>query len=283
MENKNRIEFMKFNIYTLYPHIFESFLSTSLVARGIEKKVIKVSLIDWRKTHGKGVHKQVDDKPFGGGSGMVLQCEPIYQALRDNNGLGYPFDEVKGIEPNNSRFFEIAKINKIKKVTISVTPKGFPINQDILYWLAEFDELNILCGRFEGFDERVNNFVDCELSLGDFVLNGGEVPAMAIIEGVSRLTDGFITKSSSVDHDSFSKSNNYYSENSEYSKIDSTSLRSTQNLFDNNWWNSRTKLLEHPVYTRPAIWNEFKVPELLLEGDHKLIQKWQLEWFKKID
>jgi tRNA (guanine37-N1)-methyltransferase len=273
---------MKFNIYTLYPQLFESFLSTSLIARGIDKEVIKVNLIDWRKSNGKGAHKQVDDKPFGGGSGMVLQCEPIFQCLQSNEGLGAFVNTAKGIIPNNSKFYELNTTQPQKKVTISMTPKGFPITQDILYWLADFEELNILCGRFEGFDERVNTFVDCELSLGDFVLNGGEVPAMALIEGVSRLTEGFITKSSSVDHDSFSIANNYYKENSEYSKIASTKTRTKTNLFDDQWWLSRVESLEHPVYTRPATWNNYKVPELLLNGDHKLIQKWQLSWFNNL-
>ncbi len=277
---------MKFNIFTLYPQLFDSFLSTSLVARGIDKEVIKVNLINWRDKYGKGAHKQVDDKPFGGGSGMVLKCDPIYEALVEHNALGSLSDQTKDIYPNNAKFYDLTKKEKITKVTISVTPKGFPITQDILYWLAQFEELNIVCGRFEGFDERVNNYIDCELSLGDFVLNGGEVPAMAIVEGVSRLTEGFITKSSSVDHDSYSKSNNFYNENSEYSKQvqnnKKLSLDESVNLFDNKWWFSRVRLLEHPVYTRPADFKGLKVPELLISGDHKLIQIWQLEWWKDL-
>ncbi|MGL4757858.1 MAG: hypothetical protein ACRCXZ_00845 [Patescibacteria group bacterium] len=272
---------MKFKIYTLYPQIFDSFLSTSLIARGVEKNVISAELINWRDQHGKGVHKQVDDKPFGGGSGMVLQCEPIFQALKANDSLGLFNTESKAITPNNAKFFDYNAKQPQKKVTISTSPKGFPITQDILYWLSTFEEMSIICGRFEGFDERVNNLVDLELSLGDFVLNGGEVAAMAIIEGVSRLTNGFITKHSSVEHDSFSKSNNYYSENSEYSKVKSKSSSiDSSNLFDNDWWMSRVKLYEHPIYTRPAIWNGLPVPELLISGDHKKIQNWQMNWYK---
>ena len=216
---------------------------------------------------------------------MVLQCEPIHQSLTENNALSSLFASPKSLYPNNSRFYELNRLSPQKKVTILTTPRGFPLNQDILYWLSTFEEINILSGRFEGFDDRVNNMVDVELSLGDFVLNGGEVASMAIIEGVSRLTKGFITKESSIDHDSFSKSLNYYAENSEYSKqsvIKNLSLETSKeyNLFDNDYWYSRIEQYEHPIYTRPVIWNSLEVPAVLVNGNHKLIQKWQINWYK---
>jgi tRNA (guanine37-N1)-methyltransferase len=273
---------MKFKIFTLYPDIFTSFLSTSLIARGISKDIIQVNTINWRNEFGIGVHRQVDDKPFGGGTGMVLQCGPIYQSLLQNNALGVFFEDKKDIYPNNSKFYEHWKINKNNKVTINLTPKGHVINQDTLYWLSNFKEINILCGRFEGFDDRVNNLVDLELSIGDYVLNGGEIGAMVLIEGVSRLVPDFITKGNSVDHDSFSKHNNYYFEHQEYSKLENIIKDDKEkNLFDDKKWFEKINLYEHPVYTRPQIWKNLEVPEILINGDHKKIQKWKLDWYKK--
>lgn len=270
---------MHFRIFTLYPQIFDSFFATSLVARGLSKGIIKHELINWRDEAGVGVHRQVDDKPFGGGTGMVLQCEPIYQSLVNHNALGLCSESDKDIYPNNSKFYNQNAITKANKVTIMLTPRGHKITQGVLEYLASFEELNILCGRFEGFDERVNNLVDLELSLGDFVLNGGEVAAMALVEGVSRLVPDFITKSSSVSHDSFSSGLNYYEEQKEYSKISKVESSNT-NLFDDNLWMSNISKLEHPVYTRPQDWRGRKVPEFIVNGNHALIQKWKISWYK---
>jgi tRNA (guanine37-N1)-methyltransferase len=270
---------MNFRIFTLYPQIFDSFFGTSLIARGLSKGIIKYELINWRDEAGVGVHKQVDDKPFGGGSGMVLQCEPIYQSLVKHNALGLFSDSEKGIHPNNSRFYKLTSEANIKKVSIMLTPRGHKVTQSVLEYLSSFEELNILCGRFEGFDERVNNMVDLELSLGDFVLNGGEVAAMAVVEGVSRLVPDFITKSSSVSHDSFSSGLNYYEEQKVYSKISKIETSNT-NLFDDMLWMSNISRLEHPVYTRPQDWRGRKVPDFIVNGNHALIQKWKMNWYR---
>jgi tRNA (guanine37-N1)-methyltransferase len=297
---------VQYRIFTLHPDIFTSFLANSLIARGQAKDIISVNLVNWREKYGVGEYKQVDDKPFGGGHGMVLQPEPIYQALHEFGGVSSFFKELSTPEihnhplPNNSNFYTKSDFSK---VTISLTPRGFRLNQQMFEWLARFQEMNILCGRYEGFDARVSDMIDLELSLGDFVLNGGEVAAMSLVEGVSRLIPGFVTKSGTVMHDSFSSSLNHYEEQREFvigkhnlntinqSKklsIDPTlddvlnelSLDGS-NIFDDIEW-ARTVLprIEHPQYTRPSEWRGLKVPDVLLEGNHKKIQDWRTNWYK---
>lgn len=309
---------MKFNIFSLHPEIFESFVSTSLIARGVSQNIIEFELINWRQKYGIGNYHQVDDRPFGGGSGMVLMLEPILKALTDTNFLS---DFVKSknklavpkvfdtVLPPNAEFYNYSQNNNSdsnkSQVTISLTPRGFPINQQVCEWLAgNFDQLNILCGRYEGFDSRISNFVDLELSLGSFVTNGGEVPAMALVEAVSRLTPGFITKDTSVLHDSFSSELNDYSEQKEFvvgkkkleqigilnqdqslnlakSKSFGHSAQKSANLFNNLWWEENIlPFIEHPQFTRPEISSNLAVPKVLIEGDHKKIQQWRQNWYK---
>jgi len=289
---------MNFKILTLYPQIFESFLNTSLVARGLSKNIIQIETINWREKYGVGNHKQVDDKPFGGGSSMVLQADPVFRALNDLKAVSPLFKEStkeiehKRIIPPNSNFENFKKLNpKYKKVTISLTPRGFDINQNIIEWLAkDFDEMTILCGRFEGFDARVSEAVDLELSLGNFVLNGGEVAAMAILEAVSRLRPGFIVKDTSALHDSFSSELNFYSEQKEFINSRNTSKKNriefkeknnkNQILFDDKLWlKNILPFIEHPQYTRPEIWKNIKTPKILLSGNHHKIQEWRINWF----
>lgn len=289
---------MHYTVFTLQPNIFDSFLSNSLIARGISNNIISVNRVNWREKYGIGGYKQIDDKPFGGGHGMVLQPDPIFQALNDANLVSTLYEKSNKIinhnriVPNNSNFYQNWQSNekKVGKVTISLTPRGFPINQQLVEWLSSnFYELGILCGRYEGFDHRINEFVDLELSLGDFVLNGGEVAAMALIESVSRLLPGFVTKSENVMHDSFSSQLNHYVEQEEYvigkNKFQNYERIPKNNtnlqLFDDNKWktNVLTKI-EHPQYSRPEIWNNLQVPEILLSGNHKKIQNWRLNWWK---
>lgn len=270
---------MLYRIFTLYPQIFDSYLKTSLMARAISKNIITFELINWREKFAKGNHKQVDDKPFGGGSGMVLQCQPIYEALLANSALGNFFGQEKGFLPNNSKLYELTKQKNIKSLTINLTPKGFPIDQRTMEWLSGFETLNILCGRFEGFDERVNTVVDLELSLGDFVLNGGEVASMALCEGISRLLPDFITKKTSIEHESFSLTSNHYSEQEEYSKILSKIKKTDIILFDDQKWLKRIQLYEQPIYTRPQVWQGLEVPKVLVDGNHKEIQLWRNKWY----
>jgi tRNA (guanine37-N1)-methyltransferase len=358
---------MLFKIFTLHPDIFESFTRNSLIARGLAKNIIKFEFLNWREKYGIGNYKQVDDSPFGGGSGMVLMAEPIIKAMEDSScfddsgiskldvnaqsdchpelvsgsptiedvvgkKLGSEIDRHSRLDresptieevheknndhtsflPNNAKFYEEIKTgqNKTNKVNIMMTPRGFPMNQKVVEWLAEdFDEINILCGRYEGFDARVNDFVDLELSIGNFVLNGGEVGAMCLAEAVSRLVPDFISKNNSVLHDSFSSGLNEYKEFqfdnaktqykksivaaasvSPFSKVATTptlslelsnnNLQNTENLFDNNWWKSNIlPYIEHPQYTRPEIWRNVSVPAILKTGDHAKIQKWRTKWY----
>jgi tRNA (guanine37-N1)-methyltransferase len=317
---------MKYRIFTLHPDLFSSFTQNSLIARGIEKNVIEIELVNWREKYGFGNYKQVDDKPFGGGSGMVLMCEPIYQALKEYNAvsplyeinksinqgmsersdlkeLNQFFDTLpessdlklygnthKKVYPNNSQFENIYKKLNTRKATISLTPRGFPINQEIVEWLAkDFDELNILCGRYEGFDSRICETVDLELSLGNFITNGGEIPSMALIESVSRLIPNFITKNTSVIHDSFSSGLNNYIEQSEFivGKNNKNNVneinwerKPATKLFNNTWWIENVlPFIEHPQYTRPTIWQGMSVPTILMSGDHKKIHMWRRKWY----
>lgn len=290
---------MLYRIFTLLPRIFDSFWQSSLIARGLEKEIIKYELVNYREQFAHGNYRQVDDRPFGGGSGMVLQVEPIFKALSHYKAVSglfkLPTKEISHnkIVPNNRKFMEAVlnpqlKLYKTKKVTILLTPRGFPLNQIQLEFLSQnFQEINILCGRYEGFDHRVSELVDLEISIGNFVTNGGEVPAMALIEGVSRLIPGFITKNTSVLHDSFSKELNFHREESLYSKKSRPDHNSLLNpkqldfLFDDEFWKKNIlPRIEHPQYSRPEVWNNFKVPEVLLSGDHKAISNWRLNWYK---
>lgn len=304
---------MKYKVFTLLPQIFESFVSASLIARAIDQNVISINTLNWRDNYGIGNYKQIDDKPYGGGSGMVLMADPIFSALKDNDSLGYFAGNLETLEnakhhrqilPNNSKFYgKVESFKKtdtpIKKVTISLTPKGYKFDQKVANWLTNFEEITILCGRYEGFDNRVSEVVDLELSIGDYVTNGGEVPAMVLIEAVSRLIPGFVTKSGSVNHDSFSSSNNDYLENREYiigsrrlkqmqesgsKKLDyfypSKSSDSKTNLFDElDYLENILPLIEHPQYTRPQIWKNLAVPKDALDGDHKTVSKWRKKWY----
>ncbi len=296
---------MNFRIFTLHPDFFESFKSTSLIARGIEKKVINIETVNWRDDFGIGNYKQVDDKPFGGGNGMVLMAEPIVSALEKYDAVSQikstGSGEYKRILPNNAQFWDAWQKGELanKKVTISLTPRGFPINQQIIEWLADsFDETNIICGRYEGFDSRVSDCVDLELSIGDFVLNGGEAASICLIEAISRLRPGFITKEGSVLHDSFSSNLNQYNEHGEYvfgkqrlaqsqnlrtqNSIKKINWQTHPNLFDNDLYMQQiAPKIEHPQFTRPQIWREVDIPKVLTTGDHKKIQKWRENWYKK--
>jgi tRNA (guanine37-N1)-methyltransferase len=205
---------MQINVVTIFPEYFDSPLKISLVGKAIADGRIEVRMHDLRD-HGTGVHRQVDDAPYGGGAGMVMMVEPLSKAL----------------EPlaNTYRVF--------------FTPAGSPLTQATLDRLATMDAVTFVCGRYEGMDERVvEHFIDEEVSLGDFVLLGGEVAAAAVIEGIARLLPGVIGNPASIDHESF-----------------------------------RAGELEEPQYTRPAEFNGWSVPEVLLSGNHGAVDEWRAE------
>ena len=205
---------MKIDILTLFPSMFEGFLNESIIKRAIDKKLVSINIYNFRD-YSLDPHKKVDDYPYGGGEGIVLMPQPI-------------FDCVESIRTPDSK-------------VILMTPQGIKYNQKIAYELTNFKHLIIICGHYEGFDERIRSLADIELSIGDFVLTGGEIPAMAISDSIIRLLDGVILKESS-ENDSF----------------------------NNN-------LLDYPVYTHPADFRGMKVPDVLLSGDHKKINEYRKE------
>lgn len=205
---------MKIHVVTMFPRYFDGPLAVSLVAKAIEDGTVEVVLHDLRE-HGAGQHRQLDDAPFGGGPGMVMMIEPLAKAL----------------EP----------LAETHRVLFSAA--GKPMTQQALDTWAGLDELTLVCGRYEGVDQRViDNLIDEEVSLGDYVLAGGEVAAAAAIEGITRLLPGVLGNPESTATESF-----------------------------------RDGLLEEPVYTRPAEFRGWLVPEVLLSGDHGKIAAWRRE------
>ena len=199
---------------TMFPGFFDGPLGVSIVARGVEAGMLEVVLLDLRE-HGLGRHRQLDDAPFGGGPGMVMMVEPLAAALE-------PLDATH---------------------RVLFTPAGAPLTQATLDRWAGMPEITFVCGRFEGVDQRVvDNYIDEETSVGDFVLAGGEVAAALAIEGIARLIPGVVGNPGSTETESF-----------------------------------RDGLIEEPVYTRPAVFRGFEVPEVLLSGNHALIDEWRKE------
>ncbi|OEG00376.1 tRNA (guanosine(37)-N1)-methyltransferase TrmD [Vulcanibacillus modesticaldus] len=213
---------MKIDILTLFPEMFQGVLGSSILKRAQEKEVVKINLINFRD-FSTSKHKTVDDYPYGGGNGMVLKPEPIFAA-------------VESITDH-----EKARI-------IMLTPQGKTFNQRIAEELKEEKHLIFLCGHYEGFDERIReHLVTDELSIGDYVLTGGELATMVVMDSVVRLLPGVLGNEGSVETDSFS-----------------------------------TGLLEYPQYTRPEVFREWKVPEILLSGHHQKIEEWRRkESFKR--
>ena len=203
-----------FDIITLFPKAFELINNLGVITRALEKNLINVNLHDLRE-YGEGNYRQVDDKPYGGGSGMVLKPEPIYKA----------HDSIDKL-PNSK--------------TLLMTPQGKVLKQqDLLRW-SSLDQLIIICGQYEGFDERVRCLADEEVSIGDYVLSGGEIPSISIINGLTRLLPGTLGDPGSLIDESHNSS-----------------------------------LLEYPHYTRPLVFKEMRVPDILVSGNHEEIKLWR--------
>lgn len=205
---------MRIDVLTLFPESIEGFLNESIIKRAINNKKVEINLINFRD-YSPLNNNQVDDTPYGGGAGMVLRCEPIFNAIND--------------------------IKTDDAYVIMLTPEGNKYNQTKAKELTSKKHIILLCGHYEGFDERIKTLVDEEISIGDYILTGGEIAAAAIIDSTVRLIDGVITKES----------------------LDSES-------FDDN-------LLDYPTYTKPAEYNGLKVPDVLISGNHELIKKWREE------
>ncbi|NCC80752.1 MAG: tRNA (guanosine(37)-N1)-methyltransferase TrmD [Clostridia bacterium] len=210
---------MHFKIFTLFPGMFEGPFNESLIKKAIDKGILTIDVINFRD-YAFSKHQTVDDTPFGGGQGMLLKPEPLIEALEQNTGMGKNDEE------------EI----------ILLSPQGKRFTQKDALLLSQKKELSIICGHYEGFDERIRDYVTKEYSIGDYVLTGGEIPAMVMVDCISRLVPGVIKEESSFLEDSF--------------------------------YNG---LLEYPHYTKPRNFRGKEVPEILLSGHHENIRKWRLK------
>jgi tRNA (guanine37-N1)-methyltransferase len=210
---------MKIQIITLFPEMFNGVLNTSMLWKAQEKKLVEYSLINLRD-FGLGPRKQVDDTPYGGGDGMLLKPEPLFAAV----------EHAKEIDPN-------AKV-------LLMTPRGDLFDQEMARELSATENgLIIICGRYEGYDERITTIVDKQLSIGQYVLTGGELPSMVIVDAVTRLIPGVLGGETSAQNESFSEEDT----------------------------------IEHPQYTRPEEFQGLKVPNILLSGHHAEIERWRKE------
>ena len=213
---------MIYNIITTQPQIYDSFLKTGLIARGIDKKIIDIkihNLYDF----GIGVHKSIDDTPYGGGAGMVIRVDVIDRALEKMQNA-----KLKSQNDN------------LKSKIILLTPQGKKFDQNIAKKFAKLDEIILISGRFEGYDERIRDLADVEISIGDYVLTSGDLPALVLIDAISRHVPRFIDRKESIEQESFE---------------------------DN--------LLEYPQYTKPNIFQGKKIPKILISGNHAEIAKWR--------
>jgi len=208
---------MQIDILTIFPEMFESPFNYSMVKRAIDGDYVSIDPINFRN-YGVGKHRMVDDTPYGGGAGMLLKPEPIFEAL----------DEINQNQPNT------------KKRVILMDPAGKPFDQAMAEDFSTEEHLVFICGHYEGYDERIRTLVTDEVSLGDYVLTGGELAAMVMVDATVRLIPGVVGNKSSIEEDSHS-----------------------------------TGLLEHPHYTRPASYRGLDVPDVLMSGNHALIDEWR--------
>ncbi len=206
---------MQFEVISLFPEMFSSVLDASLLGKAVKSGALGVQFTDLRR-FGLGAHQSVDDTPYGGGAGMVLRPEPIISAIES-------IEDARG---------------KARKILL--TPTGNSLTQENVRRLAAEPRIMLICGRYEGFDARIRNFVDEEISIGDFVLSGGELGAMIVIDAISRHLPGVLGNAASTTEESF-----------------------------------ETGLLEYPQFTRPPAFRDLTVPEVLLSGNHERIRKWR--------
>lgn len=208
---------MRIDILTLFPEMFAGPFAASILARAQQNGLVELHLHDYRR-HGLGRHRSVDDTPYGGGGGMLLRPEPLFAAVEEITSAGGP-----------------------KPLVVLLTPQGQTFNQHLARELAKEEHLVLICGRYEGFDERIRTaLADREISIGDFVLTGGELPAMVLVDAVVRLLPGALGAEDGAKNDSFASG-----------------------------------LLDYPQYTKPAEYRGLKVPEILLSGDHARIAAWR--------
>jgi tRNA (guanine37-N1)-methyltransferase len=216
---------MRIDVVTLFPEIFSGYLGQGLLKKAIDRSLVDIQLHDLR-AWSTDKHQKVDDRPFGGGPGMILQVQPVIDCVE-----------------------HVQKLEKAPSQVILLTPQGKPLDQPLVEQLANQPRQILLCGRYEGFDQRVIDLLDpLEISIGDYILNGGEVAAMVVIDAVIRLLPGVLGDERSAIEDSFSSGN---------------------------------RLLEGPQYTRPRQYRGHDVPEVLLSGDHEAIAQWRKDQSEK--
>jgi tRNA (guanine37-N1)-methyltransferase len=225
MKLKNRPR-LRIDILTLFPRMFEGPLTESLIGRARERGTVDVRIVNIRDFSDDAKHRAVDDRPYGGGPGMVLRAEPVYRALR---ACGVPARKARNRGP----------------LVVHLTPQGRPFTQATADEWAKKKRLVLLCGHYEGIDERISAWVDREVSVGDVVYTGGEIPALAVTDAVVRQVPGTVKERDSLTWDSFAKG-----------------------------WSGG---LDCPHFTRPSVWRRRKVPAALLSGDHKAIAAWRAE------
>jgi len=230
------MKYMNFNILTIFPNIIKNYSDESILGRAQKNNFIKIQTIDIRD-FSNNKHNKVDDTIYGGGAGMLMKPEPIYEALKSIGAI--PFAKTNGL--NKIKKIFNGDIKK-KKKTILLSPRGKKFDQKMAEKFSGLDELTMICGRYEGVDQRVvDNMIDEEISVGDFVLAGGELGALIIIEATSRLINGVLGNEESL-------------------------LEESHNEIGKK---------EYPQYTKPENFLGLKVPEVLLSGDHKKIKEWR--------
>lgn len=222
---------IKIDILTLFPNMFQGPFDESIIKRAADKKLVEIKIHNLRKWT-KDKHKTVDDRPYGGGLGMIIRVDVVERAISKI--------KLQKSQPKAGR--------PLAEKIILLTPQGQPYQQKKAQQLSKLDHLIFLCGHYEGFDERIRKLVDEEISIGDYILTGGELPAMVIVDSLVRLIPGVLEKKEAIESESF------------------------QQLTTNN---KQLTTLEFPQYTRPANFKGWKVPELLLSGNHKEIEKWR--------
>ena len=205
---------MKITILTMCPELFESFRASHLISRADSSGTLELEIIDFRE-YAQGSFRKIDDSPYGGGRGMIIRCQPVIDALES--------------------------VKSSKSHTVILSPKGTPFRQEAARVLAEYEHLILICGHYEGFDARIYPYADEMVSIGDYILSGGEIPAMAVTDAIVRLLKGNL-RDGSADEESF-----------------------------------ETGMLEYPQYTRPVEFRGEKVPDVLLSGDHEAIRRWRME------
>jgi len=241
-KNKRVHKKIRFDILTIFPGMFSSYLDESMIKRAQARKLLDIRVHDLRKW-AKDKHRKVDARPFGGGPGMLMKVEPIYLALK----------ELKALPAGGGSASGGKSPKKNRPYVILLSPRGTRFTQRVAERLVKHDRIVFLCGRYEGIDERVTeHLVDEEISVGDYVLTGGELPAMTILDAVSRLVPGVVGKEASIVEES----------------------------------HSAEGYIEHPHYTRPESFSPKKgqkwdVPPVLLSGDHKKVAEWRLKHSKQ--